>query len=620
MCLAGGLHAGAQPAAGKGKAADLTVRLEGMLPDKSYSWERIRTDSTLVFVPADSLRPTQARQFWLKSTVTNRSRYDQAGRLRVLPALDNTLFYFDADAQTWRTHRAGLAIATDSARLKGQMPLLLQGRTTTTVYVHVHLSQHATLPPSIHLGVSIEQEATARHTELFFGVAWAVSIAVLLLLLLTNLHGYARFPDRTTLYYICTQVGAALYITAFRNFFRVWFPAPVFSLMVLPSGISYGYSINNILMHLSVVLLLIGFGQMTRSYLETPTHLPRLDKVLRYALRGYIGFTVVVGMVNLSGFYLNYYSLLLDNLLVLGVITLLLYITFVAYRQRLPLARTYLLANVLPLLCIMAVAVYHVILGFDNEGKLLLPDLAVVSHALCFSAAISIRLQNLQRSLLAKEREASNLALDIRQQELRSREIALQNTQIQAAFQRMERQHQQDREQASQQLSEDRRQQQSTNQDLQQQLEANQRELASTSLYVQQKNALLAELKQQIGELGAQSPHGNQKELSGIKSILQTSLYLDEDWQRFKLHFEQVHPRFFEELQSKYPALTKHEQRLYCYFHINLSTKEIAVLLNIDPASVRRAKTRLYKKIGAADKGEEQPLAGPEMDEAQATD
>jgi DNA-binding CsgD family transcriptional regulator len=31
---------------------------------------------------------------------------------------------------------------------------------------------------------------------------------------------------------------------------------------------------------------------------------------------------------------------------------------------------------------------------------------------------------------------------------------------------------------------------------------------------------------------------------------------------------------------------------------MNLSTKEIATLLNIDPASVRRAKTRLYKKIG----------------------
>ncbi|HEY8896589.1 MAG TPA: LuxR C-terminal-related transcriptional regulator, partial [Niastella sp.] len=56
-----------------------------------------------------------------------------------------------------------------------------------------------------------------------------------------------------------------------------------------------------------------------------------------------------------------------------------------------------------------------------------------------------------------------------------------------------------------------------------------------------------------------------------------------------------------------HPTLTKNEIRLCAYFHINLSTKEIASLLNIDPASVRRAKTRLYKKMGvnSANKSEE---------------
>ncbi len=96
-----------------------------------------------------------------------------------------------------------------------------------------------------------------------------------------------------------------------------------------------------------------------------------------------------------------------------------------------------------------------------------------------------------------------------------------------------------------------------------------------------------------------------------MQSLLQSNLYLDGDWSKFKLHFEQVHPRFFEALQANYPALTKHEQRLYSYFHINLSTKEIAALLNIDPASVCRAKTRLYKKVTAADQAVGWPGAGP---------
>jgi hypothetical protein len=48
---------------------------------------------------------------------------------------------------------------------------------------------------------------------------------------------------------------------------------------------------------------------------------------------------------------------------------------------------------------------------------------------------------------------------------------------------------------------------------------------------------------------------------------------------------------------------------VYCYFHIQLSTKETSTLLNIDPASVRRAKTRLFKKLAAADQAVGRPLA-----------
>ncbi|WP_400193790.1 7TM diverse intracellular signaling domain-containing protein [Hymenobacter sp. B81] len=599
LLLATVLRGAAQPVGGAAAPLPSTVERVGVLADRNYSWDRIRTDPSLAFRPADSLRPAQARRFWLKVTLRNRSRYPEAVRLTVLPNLDNTLFYFDEDARAWRSRRAGTAVPTDRQRLKGVLPLRLSGQATTTVYVRVSLGEPAALPPAIGLAVRLEPAAAAQQTDAFFGTAWAVSLAVLGLLLLTNLPTYARFRDRATLYYICTQVGAVLYITAFRGYFKVWVASPVFSQLVRPSGLSYAYTLNNVLMHLSVVLLLTGFVQMTRAYLPLRARLPRLDAALRYALWGYGAFTVLVGLVNLSGFYLNYYSLLLDNVLVLGVIVLLLATTAVAYRRQLPLARTYLLANALPLLFVLFIAGHHVVVGVDNNGNLLLPDLAIVSHALGFSAALSIRLQHVQRTLLAQEREAAYLVLDIQQQQLRHREIVLKNQHIQTALLEMQRR-QQAREQRVQQLSEDNQQHEATNQDLQQQLEANQRELASTTLYVQQKNALLAELKQQIQELNAQSP-GKQKELSGIQSLLQSSLYLDEDWSKFKRHFEQVHPRFFEELQARYPALTTNEQRLYCYFHIRLSTKEIAALLNIDPASVRRAKTRLYKKIAAAD-------------------
>jgi hypothetical protein len=110
-----------------------------VLPDRGYSPERIRTDTTLAFVRGDSLRPSQANRDWLKVEAINRSRYAQPCRLTVLPRIDNTLFYFDEDANGWIARRAGIGVATDHARVKGQLHLILQGHAAATFYVRVNL-------------------------------------------------------------------------------------------------------------------------------------------------------------------------------------------------------------------------------------------------------------------------------------------------------------------------------------------------------------------------------------------------------------------------------------------------------------------------------------------------
>jgi DNA-binding CsgD family transcriptional regulator len=599
-----------QVSAGLNGDEDIEIKHYEMVPDHSYSFERILTDTTLAFVEGDSLRPLHANQYWFKIKAFNGSRYAQSCILTVLPNMDNTLFYFNEDVNSWITQRAGINVATDKGRVKGQMHLILQGHTATTLYVQVNLGRGYSFPKAIRPQVILEKESVSLLSEQFVNTAWIVSLAVLLMLFLNNLHVYYRFRDRSVLFFLFTLLGGMIYITAYRSFFKVVFPSPSFSLLVMPNGTCHSYSLNNVFMHLSVAIILYGFVQMARSYLQTKTALPKWDTLLRYSLYGYLLFTVVVALVNLTGFYLNAYTIVYDNILVLVLTGLVLATSIVAYRRNIPSATAYLFANMLPLLLLMSVALYHVLIGFHLDGKFLLPDLVIVSLALCFSIAIVSRIKILQKALLAKEKEAHELALNIGQEEFRHRELMLEKEQIQAAFRKIELERKES-ELETHQLSEDMLQQQSTNKDLQEKLEANQRELASTTLYMVQKNAMLAELKRQIEELNKLSPNNKHKELSGIKSVLQSNLYLDEDWNKFKLHFEQVHPHFFEELQAKYPALTKNELRLLSYFHLNLSTKEIAALLNIDPASVRTAKTRLYKKMRVVDKG----LAPKQSDE-----
>lgn len=54
---------------------------------------------------------------------------------------------------------------------------------------------------------------------------------------------------------------------------------------------------------------------------------------------------------------------------------------------------------------------------------------------------------------------------------------------------------------------------------------------------------------------------------------------------------------FQKRLKNQYPNLSSYDLRLCTYLKANLSTKEIATLLNITPDSAKKAKHRLRKKL-----------------------
>jgi DNA-binding NarL/FixJ family response regulator len=83
-----------------------------------------------------------------------------------------------------------------------------------------------------------------------------------------------------------------------------------------------------------------------------------------------------------------------------------------------------------------------------------------------------------------------------------------------------------------------------------------------------------------------------------MKKELQHSNTMDNDWDKFKLHFEQVHPQFFDKLSAICPALTVNELRQCAYIKMNLSIKEIAALLNVTDGAIKIARNRMKKKMG----------------------
>jgi DNA-binding CsgD family transcriptional regulator len=61
-----------------------------------------------------------------------------------------------------------------------------------------------------------------------------------------------------------------------------------------------------------------------------------------------------------------------------------------------------------------------------------------------------------------------------------------------------------------------------------------------------------------------------------------------------------VHSNFIEDLKEKHPAITGNELKLCAYLRMNLSTKEIAQLMNISVRGVEISRYRLRKKLGIA--------------------
>ncbi|MCB9294384.1 MAG: tetratricopeptide repeat protein [Lewinellaceae bacterium] len=131
---------------------------------------------------------------------------------------------------------------------------------------------------------------------------------------------------------------------------------------------------------------------------------------------------------------------------------------------------------------------------------------------------------------------------------------------------------------------------------LQRELDHKKQELATQVLHLCRKNEMLQNIQNELTALpGSNAPDRKAKSLA---RQISRSLESDEDWEAFLESFRSVHRDFFDQLAREYPTLTTGEVRLASLMKLNLSTKEIATLLNITAEGVKKARYRLRKKMG----------------------
>jgi len=128
-------------------------------------------------------------------------------------------------------------------------------------------------------------------------------------------------------------------------------------------------------------------------------------------------------------------------------------------------------------------------------------------------------------------------------------------------------------------------------------LEHKERELSTTALHVIGKNEILSNLKGSMEKLIEGSKNDPNIVLKGLIREIDYNINLDKDWDTFKLHFEKVHQGFFTRLKDLYTDLSVDELKFCAYLRINLTSKEIAQILNITPIAINKRRNRLRKKI-----------------------
>ena len=139
--------------------------------------------------------------------------------------------------------------------------------------------------------------------------------------------------------------------------------------------------------------------------------------------------------------------------------------------------------------------------------------------------------------------------------------------------------------------------------DLEDKLELKEKELVNEVMLRMSKDEVLKSTIKELASCRDALPEKERSALSPLIWKLRRSLNANM-LAEFEASFSQIHQSFFENLQKDFPRLTHAEKRLCAFIRLNLSTKEIAMVMNQDPNSVRIARVRLRRKLGLTSKSE----------------
>lgn len=125
------------------------------------------------------------------------------------------------------------------------------------------------------------------------------------------------------------------------------------------------------------------------------------------------------------------------------------------------------------------------------------------------------------------------------------------------------------------------------------QIQAKASEVAGKSLSIAKQSEMIESIQKALE---------SESDISNLKSRIKKSIKINainkNEWESFEKNLLQSNEEFVQRLSKKYPILTSKDIKLCIYLKMNLSSKEIAPLMNISFRGVELHRYRLRKKLG----------------------
>lgn len=133
---------------------------------------------------------------------------------------------------------------------------------------------------------------------------------------------------------------------------------------------------------------------------------------------------------------------------------------------------------------------------------------------------------------------------------------------------------------------------------LDQKLEQAHRTLADHLRFLTDRNNQIESLQREIARINKSALAEIEEKNGKLKQLLQSHILTEDDWQNFKMTFDEAYPNYYNQLKKGIPELTENNIRFIMLQKLGLTPAETANILGISLEAIKKNKQRLKQKLG----------------------